>query len=192
MTILVTAFEPFGLIGKHLRGQNASIDIIDGLAKSGVEGYDSLVLPVSDLAETILAERLQVPILGVLCLGEDLALLPSQVLLEPVANDAPLSLLPFSFAKQTTLSSSFVKAAYPEQKKSGIGRYYCNRIYRTALKWSQCHANTPVAFMHLAVLGSRESQLEKVIGVFNRMQHHISAKGNSSEILKTRSVKEPD
>lgn len=166
--ILITAFEPFGFSGL-LRDRNASKDI--GMLLKDHPDYDFLLLPVSNDADTILENALnhQRPS-GILSLGEDLGMAFNGVRLEPFAYDAPATLNPLGSIGKKTISSAFAQSALPAKSPCGIGTYHCNSVYKTALQWGRENGDVPVGFAHIAVLGLRETQKEKIDAILDQMR----------------------
>lgn len=169
--ILITALEPFGISGM-IRGENASLSVAKRLAARLPDQVDLLTLPVSHDADSLLYNRLiQDRPPAVLCLGEDLALLPNTVLVEPYATDVEATFNPFAGAGQPKLVSTFAQTAFPDRKKSAALAYFCNAVHRRALKWSaEESGHPPVAFAHVAVLGRRDLQAEKTAQIFQKLQ----------------------
>lgn len=175
--ILITSFKPFGLIGIFIRQANASQDIAHLMKKRlNPDSYDFLVLPVSNVAPVLLRTYLDMARpAGIISLGENLAMLPNTIRIEPHAHDQDASLNPLGPAmSKAAIVSPFVKAAFPEQTQSSIGTYYCNAVYRTALQWTEAHNSEPVAFLHVSVLGNRHNQAGQVCDVVTAMRHQIS------------------
>lgn len=180
--ILITSFLPFGLTGSFIRGANASQDISDLMKKHlQSDNFDFLVLPVSHFAPVLLKAYLDATRpAGVIALGENLGMLPKTVRIEPYSHNREASLNPFGpLLSDDKIISPFVKAAFPEQKKSSIGTYYCNAVYKTALQWAKTNNSTPTAFVHVPVLGNRHDQASQIYDVVKAMRHHISQASTS-------------
>ena len=187
--ILITSFEPFGLTGRFLRRANTAHDIATAIQQRQPDGdFAFLQLPVSPEAHDILAACLErekpKAILG---LGENLSIMPGHVNLEPYAYDSDVSLNPLAPThKRERLTSAFVRQVAPHNH-STIGLYYCNAIYRQSLQWAkeqadkaQSPAEIPVAFMHVAVVGHRATQIAAVRTVLDQMQEALRAEGACS------------
>jgi pyrrolidone-carboxylate peptidase len=169
--ILVTAFEPFGLSGQ-LRQRNASSDILELLQHE--HNYEFLKLPVAKSGLQILEEKLDTSRpSAILAMGEDLGMLPNGIRLEPFAYDASVTTNPLGHIGKKSVSSPFAKAALPDNAPCGIGTYYCNGIYKTALDWASRNGNQPVGFIHVAVLGARKTQKKKVAAILDLMKIQI-------------------
>lgn len=176
--ILLTAFEPFGITGKYLRGKNSSAEIMDGIESKYPNQYDRLILPVSDQAEIALQNHIKnnAPS-GVVCMGEHLMLLPGTVRVEPFAHDHPVTAWPhLKMMTKPIVPSKFVQECFPEQNASSIQRYFCNRVYLAALQLSERGGHFPVAFLHVSVLGNRELQMGKVTNILNKMEGTLQKK----------------
>lgn len=175
--ILVTAFEPFALSG-FLRKANASNDILNLLRADFKDGH-FLKLPVSVEADKLLRTHLdkERPD-GILCMGEDLLMLPGVVKLEPFAYDCRPT-LNFLAPKQykNTLASVFAQSVTPTENQSTIGTYYCNSLYKTALQWAAENGAVPVGFTHVSVLGNRKQQSDKVMALLGHMSSQMAKPG---------------
>lgn len=175
--ILVTSFEPFGLVGRFIRRANASHDVALALkAALPAAEYDFLRLPVSDKAHGILAQHLnsRKPA-GVLCMGEYGGLASGTVNLEPYAHDHGVSHRPKAGTDGIPrLISPFAQSVAP-QNSSSIGLYYCNAIYRQVLLWARAQARpVPAAFIHVAVLGDRGGQVRAVSAILDKLKQQAA------------------
>jgi hypothetical protein len=179
--ILVTAFEPFGIIRGNVPGLrgNRSQDIL-GQLRADYDFVDQLtfeVLPVSAAACTRLDDRLSEGPFGVLMMGEDLL---SSIRLEPRAYDpdSQIGWLRLPGAKWRT--SAFAKeiagemAARGVSTASGIGTYYCNRAYWHALGWSARRNWRPTVFLHVGPRSSLEWQTSVVKEALLRMRRAVA------------------
>ncbi len=168
----MTSFEPFSLTGRFIRRANASHDVAEILKQQlPAAEYDFLLLPVSDEAHEIFQERLDsMKTDAVLCLGEYLIMPPSAVKVEPYARGRGFDY----FRNDRTISSSFAQIVAPDTR-STIGFHYCNAIYRDALNWAEAQENTtPAAFMHIGILGDRNTQACEVRNVLDRLKQQLS------------------
>jgi pyrrolidone-carboxylate peptidase len=166
--ILITAFEPFGFSG-WLRQRNGSKDVLD-LVKNQ-DNCDFLILPVSNNADRLLEETLAtMRPSGILSMGEDMGMLPSSIHLEPFAYDTKATLNPLGCIGKKILSSTFAHAVLPDKSPCGIGTYHCNSIYKTALNWASQNGQMPVGFAHIAVLGDRQIQSQKIKNLLDQMR----------------------
>lgn len=189
--ILVTSFEPFGLTGRFLRRANTSHDIARALQeKLPAAEFTFLQLPVSEKAHEILRAHLEKEkpsaILG---LGENMSIMPGHVNLEPYAYDSAVSVNPLApTSSKERLTSTFVRQVAPHNH-STIGLFYCNAIYRQSLQWAKEQApdnanEIPVAFMHVAVLGHRTTQIAAVKTVLDQMRDTIGLQAPAAPTLK--------
>lgn len=171
--ILVTAFEPFGLIGSWIRRSNASLDVMESLKIPDLE-LNKLTLPVSDAGVEAFIETLnKTKPDGIISLGEHMLI--SDVVLEPYARNVPVSSLPLRAIFGEKVQSAFVRAWDTGSSKSRIGGYYCNQIYLHGLKWAQENGQIPVAFVHIPVIGDGDKyrqQVENVLGKMKSVLHH--------------------
>lgn len=169
--ILVTAFSPFGLRGLFTK-RNASRQVLRLLKTRYGEKYEYLVLPVDSKCETLLGDTLRsADPAGILSMGELLTLPPGHVRLEPAAVLAPgVSVWP-RLGRYETVASPWAQSCEDSSlpETTGIGLYYCNRVYLTALSWANAK-NRPAAFLHIPVAGSRERHLEQVMGKLEAMR----------------------
>ena len=94
-TIMVTAFEPFGLRNTPLLAENASKDVLLALAEDFGPDVIQEILPVSGGSENVLIGLCQLhrPA-GILMLGEQLIQSPGEICVEPYAIDTALNYLP--------------------------------------------------------------------------------------------------
>lgn len=173
--ILITAFMPFGLTGKFLRRANASLDVACVIQSSAHKDCDLLTLPVSAHADDILKEYLErnKPS-AILCMGEDF-LMPNAVNIEPFAYGTAPTFNFMAAAYAPKIMSTFLEEDQPAPRFSGIGTYYCNSLYKTALLWAKENGNTPTTFAHIAVIGNRDRQSEKLITLIEAMKKRISS-----------------
>lgn len=179
--ILITAFEPFGLEGKHVRGANASEQVLDKMRDNLPDDYILAVLPVSDRSEDKLKEILEreKPD-GVISMGEDLGQFPSRIKIEPYALDMQRSALPVLFPnRRSKLMSEFALLAGAHPNHSTIGAYSCNRVYLTALKWAQENGNKPVVFTHIPILGNRDSHARQIQNLAGKMEDRIATRATA-------------
>jgi pyrrolidone-carboxylate peptidase len=179
--ILVTAFEPFGLIRGHVPGLrgNRSRDILEQL-RADNELADQLafeVLPVSAAACTRLDDRLSHSPVGVLLMGEDLL---AGIRLEPRAYDPDAQIGPLRLPGTRWRTSAFAKeiaadmAARGVSTASWIGTYYCNRAYWHALGWSE-QRGRPAVFFHVGPRSNLEWQTSLVREALVRMRRAVAA-----------------
>lgn len=177
--ILVTAFEPFGIIRGNVPGLrgNRSRDILSQL-RADYDFVDQLtfeLLPVSAAACTRLEDRLSEGPSGVLLMGEDLI---SSVRLEPRAYDpdSQIGLLRLPGARSRTSGFATLIAADMKARgvstASGIGTYYCNRAYWDALGWSE-RMNRPAVFFHVGPRSNLEWQCSVVRAALQRMRRAV-------------------
>ena len=175
--ILVTAFEPFGIVRGNVPGLrgNRSRDIL-GLLRADYDFADQLtfeVLPVSAAACTRLEDRLSEGPFGVLLMGEDLL---SNVRLEPRAYDPDSQVGPLRLPGARTRTSSFARLIAPDMRArgvstaSGIGAYYCNRAYWDALGWSERMSGRPAVFFHVGPGSNLEWQCALMKDALLRMR----------------------
>lgn len=170
--ILITAFEPFGLIGSWLRGANASQQILSNIQEK--QDCIPLTLPVSQKGiDTFLETLDQHKPDGLISLGEHMFLPPSQIVTEPYAYDTKTTALPLKCLFSDKVESPFIKEQHPDNTKSMIGGYYCNQLYLQGLKWSQNNGNIPVAFIHVPVLGNQGKHTQKITDMMRHMKSSI-------------------
>ncbi len=181
--LLVTAFEPFGPIRGNVPGLkgNRSQDLLSMLQRKhqGEATWDFRVLPVDQDAgsqlQAILAGDRQPG--GILLMGEDLL---ANVRLEVLALDPEHQLGPIRLPGAKRLESPFAHdvesemAALGVSVKSGIGTYFCNRLYWIALQWATRSAR-PVVFLHVGPFASLEEQFAKIEWVANQLQETIKS-----------------
>lgn len=172
--ILITAFEPFGPIGKYVRGENSSEIILEKIKKEHQDDFLFLTLPVSKEGITQMQNALaQHNPIGILSMGEDMLAPPSQVKIEPYAYQADASIIPFldrTFSGK--LQSEFVNHIGNGQDSSSIGHYYCNDIYRTGLNWAKDNGSPPVAFIHTPVFGDHDRHAQNILKTLNDMKEY--------------------
>jgi pyrrolidone-carboxylate peptidase len=180
-TLLVTAFEPFGPIRGHVPGLkgNRSQGILSLLQQrhQGEPDLDFRVFPVSEDAgvqlQAILSGDNQPG--GILLMGENLL---ANLRLEVLAIDPEHQLGPLRLAGAERINSSFAQSLESELSvvgvsvKSGIGTYFCNRLYWIALQWA-ARTGRPAVFLHVGPLASIEAQCSKVDYVLYRLQKAI-------------------
>ena len=172
--ILITAFDPFGLTGKFLRKANASLDVAFILQSSRHKDCNLLTLPVSAKADNILKEYLgRNKPSAILCMGEDF-LMPNAVNIEPFAYDTGPSFNFIAAARTPKIMSTFLECPTQATRLSGIGTYYCNSLYKTALLWAKENGNIPTTFAHIAVIGNRDKQSDKIMTLLDAMKKRIS------------------
>jgi len=171
MHLLITAFEPFG-IRRRLSNENASLQVLERIRQQFGTRYSYLGLPADDSCESRLGNVLEAdPPEGVVCLGELLHLDPRSVRVEPAAIRAPLSPWP-RFGRGTEVGSVFASSIVCEDqsvRRTGIGLYYCNRVYLHALEWSERH-QVPAVFLHIPVFGSRDRHTTQVKAVVDKIE----------------------
>jgi hypothetical protein len=174
--ILITSFEPFGLTGRFLRKANASADVADEIAEATGDVFDFLRLPVSDASiPQFLAHVEKTKPRGILCLGEDTLARVGDVRVEPYAHDTGVSLNFFKASSARKIESGFVAESLGvPSSRCGIGVHHSNALYKTALEWGRDNGNVPVAFAHIAVIGSRRSQKDEIMDILDWMscEHH--------------------
>lgn len=170
--ILITAFEPFGLIGKFVRGENTSQKILEGLRAAHPDRFLFKTLPVSQDAVTQLHDLLEKERpSGILAMGEHLFVSPKEVKIEPYALNTPASPFPdLTIHFKDKVSSAFVNQLGLGETGSSIGNYYCNQIYLEGLNWAQQNGNVPVAFIHTPVLGDHQRHGDQVLKILEKMQ----------------------
>lgn len=171
--ILITSFEPFGLISR-LRRKNQSKVVLNLLAEESSKNLDGsngvqyvfATLPVGmrsgkKLQEIIDKEKPD----GILSMGEDLSVNPwGSGIVEPYANRG----IPFT-PWHKKIRSDFV-ANMPGKKSRGLMGYTeCNQVYKTGLEWAKKNGNKPVAFIHVPALGNPKRTLEGVKNVLAHM-----------------------
>lgn len=178
--ILVTAFEPFGIVRGSVPGLrgNRSRDIL-GLLRADYDFADQLtfeVLPVSAAACTRLEDRLSEGPSGVLLMGEDLL---SSIRVEPRAYDPDYQIGPLRLPGARTRTSGFATLIASDMKvrgvssASGIGTYYCNRAYWDALGWSERMSGRPAVFFHVGPHSNLEWQCSVVREALLRMRRAV-------------------
>lgn len=168
--ILLTAFEPFGPIGKYIRRENSSEQILEDIKARNPDGFHFLTLPVSD--DGIVALKLALETLkpsGVICMGENLLTKPDKIKIEPFAYDTKASAYPdLGLAFKNKVRSPFAGQIAPDEN-STIGNYYCNQAYLQSLKWAARNGNPPVIFIHTPVFGSHTRHADQVLNSANQM-----------------------
>ncbi len=172
--ILVTAFEPFGLIGAWLRRSNASMETLEHLKQGGDEHIMGLVLPASDAGMAQFKETLdRVRPAGVISMGEHMLIPSTNVVVEPHAYDMGVTAMPLRHLFSDKVEAPFVKRHEEQSGSSMIGGYYCNQIYLQGLQWAQENGNVPVAFVHVPVIGSAEKSADQVQNLIQKMKSEI-------------------
>ena len=183
--VLLVSFEPFGLSGRFVRKANAGHDLVEILkANLQAQEYESLQLPVSDDAVTFLHRRQEeYKPDAVLCLGEDMGLLPGTIALEPYAYDTCVRYNPFARTGDIPrIMSPFAQSVAPGSR-STVGLYYCNAVYRQALLWAGAQVqNVPTAFVHVSVLGDRHKQAHDVMALIDKLRQYTI---NQKSLLNT-------
>jgi pyrrolidone-carboxylate peptidase len=164
-TMLVTAFEPFGLPGKAKRPGNASEDVLRAFEDRARGRYDLLVLPVDPKCEVRLARALNRDPVAVVAMGEASLPGPWDTNVEVRAWDRPIvpvrpAGLPGAAPSESFFSSPFA-AGLPllpgMEREDRIGSYWCNLAYYRILEWC-LRFERPTAFLHLRVDGDRGRQ----------------------------------
>ena len=198
--ILVTSFEPFGLIGKFVTGVNASQLVMEalmrgdglgndlnaggypgdegrGLTDDNADQYIFASLPVDDRAAPLLQSILERENpSGVISMGEHMLANPSEIVIEPYAKLVmPSSLPDLGFLFRKHVKSDFVQSL-GGKRSSQIGNYYCNDVYRTALQWSERTQGAPVAFVHVPVFGDVTVHTEQVRSVLDKMKDYVQSR----------------
>lgn len=171
--ILITSFEPFGLIGSWVRGNNASKQVMEKLQKEHGNNFTYATFPTSDegIAQFEACLQKENPT-GILSMGEHLLAFPEKVKIEPFANDTSVSVMPLKHLFSDTVTSDFVTSINEPQDSSLIGGYYCNQIYLRGLNWSKQNGNPPVAFAHIPVLGNHNEHTSQVLGILEKMEQY--------------------
>lgn len=174
-TILVTAFEPFGLRNTPLFSENASKNVLQALA--GTFGRDVIceVLPVSKHSENVLLDlcALHRPA-GILMLGESLIQSPGEICVEPYAVDTVLNRFPIGGVQPIVMSAFAEKILEGKRNSSSIGSQECNRCYLRALGWASANGSVPVVFIHIPVFGVRRDHARQVLEVFHRLKEAVN------------------
>lgn len=172
--ILITAFEPFGLIGAWFRGENTSQQIMNKIQQTHGEEFLYTTLPTSEEAIPKFLDFLdkEKPA-GILSMGEHLLLPPQNIKLEPFAYDTSVSTLPLKQLFAKTITSDFVSNIDEQHKNSSIGSYYCNQIYLQGMNWAKENGNIPVAFTHIPVLGNHDEHAQQVTDILQKMQSPV-------------------
>jgi pyrrolidone-carboxylate peptidase len=175
--VLVTAFEPFGLVRGHVPGLrgNRSETLLDALRATMGSAADVTFerLPVSAECEGRLERRLREGPRGVLLMGEDLL---SGMRLEQKARDPSHQIGFVGLPGASVRTSTFAQAIAPDMQRrgvstwSGIGTYYCNRAYWQALGWAGDVPQRRVVFFHVGPLASVDWQLATIQEVLARMR----------------------
>jgi hypothetical protein len=57
----------------------------------------------------------------------------------------------------------------PDTKNSTLLSWHCNAVFRAGLKWAAHNDDAPVAFAHVAIIGSRARQTEKTLAILAQM-----------------------
>ena len=157
--LLITAFEPFGE-----RDRNASREVLAAIRARHGNRFSYAVLPVSDDGERRLRALLADGRYdGVIALGEDVRLPGRTIHVEPYAVDAPLSkeIRPARPSERVPAPAAVAAArATGLPLVSGIGLYYCNRVYLHALRTER-----PAVFLHVPVHGDRATHVRQVLAV---------------------------
>ena len=78
------------------------------------------------------------------------------------------------FGDNAKIKSDFVAKTQPDTKRSKIGHYYCNEIYKIALQWGHENNNRPVAFMHVPVLSGTIHSVERATALLRAMRSYPS------------------
>ena len=179
--ILLTAFEPFGL--HRLVGEiasvfgaggprNASLDVLNEIRARSGDRFEYLILPVRRECESIFEDCLdQTRPSGIISMGETDKIHRRRVNIEPYAVRAPLAAFSMGGGMEFVESSPFVRGLGIESK-SEIGRYYCNRIYLTGLRWA--NGRRPAAFIHIPLAGSSKVYARQVMGCVEAMAARLS------------------
>ncbi len=171
--ILITAFEPFGLIGAWVRRANASAQVMSEIEKVNGDSFLYKTLPttkdaIPELLETLEAEKPS----GILSMGEHLLAFPEDIKIEPYAHDTFVSTLPLRHLFKNKVRSDFVSQMDDQLTSSLIGGYYCNQVYLQSMNWATKNGNVPVAFTHIPVLGDHEEHTDQVISVLQHMSDY--------------------
>ena len=183
--ILITSFEPFGLIGKFARGQNTSQLIMDELRNDHLlddhlddNEFIYITLPVDEsAAATLIAVLQEHEPDGIISMGEHMLATPGHVIVEPYAYDVEPSTAPdLCLQFREHIDSAFVQDRSDKPSSSHIGNYYCNHIYKTGLNWAAENDSIPVAFVHVPVLGNQQVHKEQIQGLIKEMQSYTPAK----------------
>ena len=187
--VLLTAFQPFGAKGA-LSGNNISKQVCDVLAKEQGGRVNYVVLDVGETGESQLADALAMNPRGVLLSGEDTSMIGPQVRIEPKAYDpaqqlnltipklVPWGVLSLRLPGASSLSSDFAEeavAAAGGRKvafQTGIGTFWCNRIYYRALQWGDPRSR-PVLFVHLGVFGQLNEKLATMRAILELMLANV-------------------
>lgn len=169
--ILITAFEPFGLIGSWVRNNNASKQVMDIMRQSNNNDLLYETLPTSDHAIPKFLDILdkEQPT-GILSMGEHLLLPPNNIKLEPFAYDTGVNALPLVTLFAKTVTSDFAKSLSEKNDSSSIGSYFCNQIYLQGLNWSKENGDIPVAFIHIPILGNHEEHAKQITNILQTMK----------------------
>jgi pyrrolidone-carboxylate peptidase len=143
--ILVTCFEPFGIIGRLLN-RNISIKIADALLQKYPSEIVILKLPVDNRCRHLIRDynTTHKPEF-MFMLGEG----DNEIRIETMTNSGKVS----EFALNVKNSIGF-------DVKNKIGAYWCNKAYSCALKVSE---NKKVIFVHLPKF---QTDIKKVIEIF--------------------------
>ena len=181
-TILVTAFEPFGMPGKPKRPENASETVIRAFEDRGRGRRTCVVLPVDPRCEVVLARALHGAPAGIVAMGE--AGLPGtwDTNVETIARDLPVTASrPAGPAEERCLVAGLASpfaASIPllegMEREDRIGSWWCNRAYFRVLQWCRLFGRHGV-FLHLRVEGDRARQLRHLEHVVAAMEREISA-----------------
>ncbi len=175
-SILVTAFEPFGLVRGHvpgLRGNRSQELLAELEARHAGRGVTTQLLPVSLRACELLSARLAEGPAGVLLMGEDLV---ASLRVETCAFDPSAQLGPIPLPAART-RSRFAEWLAPSMRARGasvgasraeIGTYHCNRVYWTAQQWAG--DRRPCVFLHVGPFASLRWQYGQVTAALRAMR----------------------
>ena len=157
MRILVTAFEPFGVVGTVI-GINSSEIVLKEIMDDFGDKLKYVVLPVDEKAKEILkANVFKFNPEVIICLGQ--------------GNGFRIESRCFKDKKEIKSSfASKIKKALQENSKDNTGRYYCNEIYAEALS-----LNPKTIFIHIPLRNIKQSSLfvKRVISYILEYGHKI-------------------
>jgi pyrrolidone-carboxylate peptidase len=170
--VLVTGFEPFGLIRGHvplLKG-NRSQQLLEMLRERfGAQDFEYLILPVDRTAVDMLGQHLTLTTAGAFMMGEDLL---ARMRIETTSYDprAQLGVGPFQVRTPGARAavSPFAAELAGELKgqagvstDSGIGTFFCNRVYWRGQEWGESNGR-PTVFIHVGPFQSVDIQYQRV------------------------------
>jgi len=175
--ILITAFEPFGLIRGKLLNKNASKEVIDLVKDNLIHDANFEIISVNAQGEKLLCDKLNsYKPTGVICMGENLLQHGSSIHIEPYAIDSPVSTLTLGGINKIERSSfaEYAIEKFNQTQDSKIGTYYCNRAYLCSLRWCEANGSRPVVFVHVPVSGSRNVHGKQILKLVSLMKSYLN------------------